>query len=159
MSRLWASIVDVSSYFAPGCPLSPWPPWMLSRDLGGAGPRVLSSASSISPGGDGVPGTRGRRGQRLTPCLGNVPVEATGEGASVWDQGDKDEPAQPSQAGAGCSGVQISASKESRREPPSGTSGETHPATCLLLLSFETESHVAKDSLGLTIQAKMTLNF
>lgn len=62
--------MDVSSYFAPSCPLSSWPPWMLSGDLGEAGPRVLSSASSIS-----VMVKCARDKEKQRPEASNVPWE------------------------------------------------------------------------------------
>lgn len=81
--------MDVSSYFAPSCPLSSRPPGTLSRDLGEAGPTVLSSVSSISVV---VKCARDKEKQRpeARTCLGSVPAAVMADRAHTGDQGDKE---------------------------------------------------------------------
>lgn len=114
---------------------------MASLDVKQGPWRSLAQSAVISfqhlPGGNGVPGTRESRGQRLVTCLGAVPVAAVGEGASVWSQEDKDEPVQSFQTGTGCSGARISqlprSQGESRLLEPQVTP-TLPPVHCYLIL-------------------------
>lgn len=86
------------------------------------------------------------------------PNGSCGDEASVWSQGDKDEPVQSSQTGAGCSGAQISqlprSQGESRLLEPQVT--PTLPPVCCYLVLRKS---LTLPRAALKYRLKMTLDF